>query len=648
MARGHVWITPSSGTPQKYRVLDWKVGQRPAQAADPAALVIAEWRIDGPMGTSYEDITEGFGYLGIDYTTNADSRWNNVLSLGPLSNSVTLSSKDTTWTGQPWGAFVWDTHVYDAGPSADTICGFALMEGAGTVYLYVARGRYVTKVDLADMTVKETHVLPENATSIVASTTAIGIREVTVGMRNHAYHVMTSVATPPNPDTWIVNDGNVAAAIIASGGDRMVAAGKNPSGTANIIAGQQLTGTVTMGFPTWLDIATIPGSVTVTGFGLDGPFYVVMTDEGPYMLDEEKREFFPLIDEIPRSMENRVVGKWFALGTLLGLATGARFSRFGSGESYGLEKFPQNTSPVQGFMTGQTASARWSYEAWYNPVEGDTTIIAWRDRNPRDGHANSVMSPFAIISVPDARVNAIVNVDNASGKRTNPTLIYGEGANTLRWVTLGRNAREIDDSNYRFASSGTAYLTELKRYPGMTKQLQAVEFETDNCAAAKTVTFGVSVDGAAAVTLPAVTTDGWQRLVFASGGVPLTTTIGKNIKPQLAFATDSSSVSPLVKGPLRLHMKVRPILTEYIDATLLLEPRADETPESLQDGLFSIDEGSTVLVGEDDDRDRYYVDVESVETSWLDTQKTRGEDRPNNAPRLARVRLVKWPTASGD
>src|SRR5690606_38457999 len=148
--------------PQKYRVLDWKVGQRPSQAADPAALVIAEWRIDGPMGTSYEDITEGFGYLGIDYTTNADSRWNNVLSLGPLSNSVTLSSKDTTWTGQPWGSFVWDTHVYDAGPSADTICGFALMEGAGTVYLYVARGRYVTKVDLADMTVKETHVLPEN------------------------------------------------------------------------------------------------------------------------------------------------------------------------------------------------------------------------------------------------------------------------------------------------------------------------------------------------------------------------------------------------------------------------------------------------------------------------------------------------------
>ena len=319
MARGVVWLTPTGATAQRFRVLDWKVGQRPSQAADPASLVIVEWRIDGPMGTSYEDITDGGGYLGIDYTANADSRWNNVLSLGPLANSVTLSGKDETWTGGVYDASYYDAAYYDATPSAGTIAGFAVMRGAGTQYLYVIRGRYVSKVDLSDMTLKETHTLPEAATSIVASITATGVREVSVGMRNHAYQVMTMVATPPNPDTWVVNSKNVAAAILAEGAStlaasRLVAAGVNNNGTANVVSGITLSGAVTMANPAWGEIAALAGSVTITGFGVDGPFYLIMADEGPILLDEEKREFFVLIDEIPRSMENRVVGKWFQIG----------------------------------------------------------------------------------------------------------------------------------------------------------------------------------------------------------------------------------------------------------------------------------------------------------------------------------------------
>ena len=93
MARARVVIDS-----KPYKVLNWVAAQRPSQAADPAALVIAEWKIDSPMGASYEDISEGFGGLGIDYTDNTDSRWQNTLTLGPLANSVTLSTLDTTWT----------------------------------------------------------------------------------------------------------------------------------------------------------------------------------------------------------------------------------------------------------------------------------------------------------------------------------------------------------------------------------------------------------------------------------------------------------------------------------------------------------------------------------------------------------------------
>lgn len=645
MARARVIIDS-----KPYKVLSWTASQRPSQAADPAALVIAEWKIDSPMGSSYEDISEGFGGLGIDYTDNTDSRWQNTLTLGPLANSVTLSTKDTTWTTKVMDStHVLDSHVPDAGPAAGNITGFALMEGAGTVYLYVLRGRYVTKVDVSDFTVKETHVLPEAGTSILATTTATGVREVSVGMPTHAYQVMNSIATPPNNDNWVVNADNVVCRILGAGNDRIVGAGKDNLGIGNVVAGNVLTGAVTMADPAWNDIASIPGSVTVTGFGLDGPFYVVMTDEGPYMLDEEKREFFQLVPEIPRSTENRVVGNWSFLGTLLGLATGARYSRFGSGESYGLENFRLNTSVVQGFMTGQAASARWSYEAWYNEVEADTTIIAWRNRLMGDGHAYSVLSPFPLVSVANARVNAIANIDTASGKRTNPTLVYGEGASTLRYLTLGRQAREISDSNYRFASTGTAYLTEMKRYPGMIKQLQAVEFETADAAAGKTVTFGVSVDGAAAVTLTAVATNGWQRLLFVDGSaVPLTTTTGKNIKPQLAFSTDAATTSPKVKGPLRLTMKVRPRMTEQVDCVLAVVDDENYAPsKKVEDDLFALEEGGTYLVENDPEMDSYYVDVERVETDYGKSDDWGGgDDSARGIAKKARVRFVRWPTVS--
>lgn len=651
MARAAVWIDG-----KKYRVLSWQAGQRPSQAADPSALVIAEWRIDGPMGPSYEDITEGYGYLGVDYPSSVDTRWQNTACLGPEVNSVTLTTSDKTWTNGVWdSSFVWDSSVFDSGPDSANISGLALMEGAGTVYLYILRGRYVTKVDVSDMTVKETHILPEAGTSILATTTATGVRELSVGMPNHAYHVMTSVATPPSTDTWVVNSGNLVASQIGWGNDRVVLAGKDNLGVKNVVSGIALTGPVTMANPTASEIATLPGSVTVTGFGLDGPFYVIMTDEGPYVLDEEKREFFQLIPELPRSMENRVVGNWFPWGTLFGLATGARYSKFGSGESYGLEKFRLSTGPIEGFMTAQTASARWNYEAWQSSVTtGETHIVAWQDRQPGDGHAYSIGSPFPIVDVgTSTRCNAMLNIDTANGKRTSPTIVLGKGADALNWFTLGRNVREINDTLYRFENAGgEVHLTEMRRYPGMIKQLQAVEFETADCTAARTITVHFDVDGASDINLAAVTSNGWQRQLFVDGSaVPLTTATTRYIKPYIAFATDSGAASPKLHGPFRLHFKVRPILTEYVDTVLLLEDSNDTqgTSEAQEDVLFGLDEGSTVQVLEDlTPSESWYADVEEVTVVTTNPTKPGAEDRPSGYTRTARVRLIRWPTASGE
>jgi len=653
MARQKVWIDGKD-----YRVLSWNAGQRPSQEADPSVLVVAEWKVDGPMGFTYEDITQGFGVLAVDFPDGVDTRFPNTACLGPLINAVTLSTHDISWTSALFDDddLFDDASALDASVATDNVNGLATVKSAGTSYAYAIRGGTSAKVDLSDMSLEAggAHAFPEAPTSIVSTVTKSNKREVSVGMPTQAYQVITNIDTPPSPDTWVQNDQGVVARILAQAPDRVVGMGADQDGTGNVVAGNLLVGSISMAEPAWTDITTdtapFPSDVTFTGFGLDGAFYVIMTDDGPFMLDADLREFFNLIPEIPRSLENRVVGSWFPLGTTLGLSSGARYQRFGSGASYGLEKFRLNRSVVQGFPTATAASMRWLYEAWYNPVENDTWIIAWRERQPGDGHAFSDLSPFPIAKFNNLRCNAMLNVDDVGGLRTNPTLIGGRGSN-LFYMTLGRTVQEIDDANYQFTTGGgTLYLTEMRRYPGMIKQPQAAEFKTRDCTSNTPVQLQMSVDGAAAVNVATVTTNGWQRVLFASAGVPLTTTTGKDIKPQFVLSTSGATLSPKIEGPLRLHFKVRPILTEYVDAVLELHDNGiDGGSEAQQDNLFAVDEGGTVLVGEDQDMDRWYADIEKVAV-----RKSRagdyggGTDSSKGQNRVAEVRLVRWPVANGD
>jgi len=142
-----------------------------------------------------------------------------------------------------------------------------------------------------------------------------------------------------------------------------------------------------------------------------------------------------------------------------------------------------------------------------------------------------------------------MDIDTANGVRTNPTLIGGHGAN-MYWLTQGRLPREPDDSNYRFATSGTLYLTELRRMPEWDKEVEYVELETAACSSTQTVTVSLSVDGRTAVALPAITTNGYQRIPVPAGHFR-----GTRIKPQVAFATGASTASPKIEGNLRLIMR---------------------------------------------------------------------------------------------
>lgn len=73
----------------------WDVSVEPSQAGDPSVAKVARWRVDGPLGYSFEGPD---GYLGMDYGDNVDTRWDG-LTTGPQIGTMTLSTYDaSTWT----------------------------------------------------------------------------------------------------------------------------------------------------------------------------------------------------------------------------------------------------------------------------------------------------------------------------------------------------------------------------------------------------------------------------------------------------------------------------------------------------------------------------------------------------------------------
>lgn len=647
--RGKVWL--DGGEYDLYQG-SWTVTSRPSQASD-GMPKYADWRIDGPQLYTIEDTAQGEGYLGVDYGDNVDTRWWGIACLGPLISEVDLSTYDPTWTGGAWGTqFVWGSYGYGASPAAAPSAGMAITEAAGTVFGYVTRGRRVSKVDLVNMTLVAggTHTLPENATSILATRTDKGVQEVSVGMRNHAYQTARNFAASPNPDDWAVNAGNVVSRIIGQAADRVALLGKADAGVGNKVAGVVLSGSVTMRENAGAvnDISTIGGKqITMTGFAQDGDYWVIGTSDGPYSLDANQRTFFPVIPEIHNDIDNcKEMVEWYAKGVLIPTKKGLRYLRGSTGRSIGIEKIRENRSAVGGYPNALEGSESGFYAAWYNPATFTSWLIWFRDYEPGDPSFRE-MQPFVLMKR-SSRVSFIDEIGDLSGLRTTPAVVMGLDSNTLGYFLKGETTVEIDDSAYRFASTGTLHLTEMRRYPGMTKDLEAVEFESDDCTANLTLTFGVSVDGAAAVTLSAVTTDAQQRLYFVSGGVPLTTTSGKRIKPQVAFATNSSSASPkIVGGKLRLYYRVRPAHVDLYSFTVVLrQDDADGPSKTKEDALIADLKDKWVHLSEGPGFERLYVKVEDVKVRTVD-DRGGGKDTKNAQIRVADVRVAAWPVGSG-
>lgn len=646
----------------------WGVSQRPSQRGDPGDLLHADWKVSGPQLHSVEE-TNGDepGYLGVDYGYGVDTRWPGRAALGPLMNYVDLSTKDVTYTNSLVDEATAEADVdfyLDASPVAGSVLDIELVDGVGTTFAYVARGQWVTKVNLSDMSVVESTAFPEDVITLLKTRHPSGKIELTAGMARHPYWVMQSVSAAPNTDDWIENTGDAVAKIVRQAPDRVVGL------YDRTVAGNVLSGAITMANPNWNTVATINDDFEFTGFALDGNQWVLMTDNGPYVLDPDEGQFYPLVPEIDRNSGNRVIANWYPLGVIFAHRFGTRFYRDGYGLSIGLEAYSNARNEIESYITAVAGSEKWLYLATgHDGVLSFNFLLAMRpegdSRHPL-GYAPYVLNMIGAVGItaPPAIDGSEYSghlryVGMVNGLRARPTLLVGTG-NHLSWMTIGITADEIDDTSYRYTTYGIWYGTELRRHSHLIKDMEAIEVETAGCTAARSITLScrvtstagtqttVTLSGAVTGVNDVITSNGRARRLWVDGSsVPLTTASGLRIRPEAAFLTDSSSASPIMEGVLRIYYRVRPIMANEFTAFLELDAStpgatANEQATAL---LNLVDQSGPVAIKDAFGTSRY-VKVVKVDVTEVQDKGTGAEQKPRPV-QVARVQMIEWAAASG-
>ncbi len=600
----------------------WEVTKRPSQLSD-GQLREAEWQVWGPNLCSYE--TED-GYLGVDYGDDVDTRWEGAAYLAPARTAVTLTTNPT-------------------GTPANTNCSAFITGPSSVRYMYVGRGTKPAKVRVSDFTVmgEGAAAITERITSMVQTRNAAGTEEISLGMAGMAYQVITTVATPTTADTYSANDESIINRIMYVGRDRVFGM------TGQLLRGNILSGTTTMDASAWNTVATFAGeSVTPTSMAMDGKLLIVGTSNGPYILDSEDGSFFPYMPGLDQhSNACKQMCEWPGKGVLIPLQTGLVLSRFGDVQAIGVERFKENTSTVQGIPVAVAVTSTDAFaQVVYNPVTANYWLVESRPREAGDWH-NKPFSHYVMGNLSTTAVEHMTWVGTGDGARTQPALMVGQSSNML-YINYGRTNRHPDDSGYTYATSGTLYLSELRREPGLRKDVIGWEFYSAGCTANLTLTTSISADGAAYSVLgtSAVTSNGQQRVLAVSAGVPQGSNLGYRIKPKIAFASNTAASSPRIEGKFKLLYRVRPTTVNVFDFSIVLDESNNYSVEEQGDALLALWGSAPVIVAEDADMDAStYVTVQAVKVTEI--QEKGGPDGGKGPIRIATIRAEAWPVSSG-
>lgn len=507
----------------------------------------AEWLVDQPAFLSYEQITPGSGdpnaggLLAVDYTDNIDTRWRGQACLGPKVTNIDLSGLGGTTANVNCGAIA---------PSS--------MNATGP-FLYMGRGTDPAKVKLSDMSSVDSGISAAEAiTSMIYSKSAAGTEEIAYGMDNTPYGVITTVGN--TTDTTSTNDQSYKIRIFGYAGadpnsdTGQIAGFGRGSGTPQNKAFQNvLSGSVTMDASNWQQRAVFAGeSLVFTGFVLDGRAWLVGTDKGPYYLNADFKRFVPLIEELARSTNHcRGMFRWSVYNgfAFIPLQRSLRTSKnVAYGASVGVETYRENRSPVQGQHTGGAASERWAYLPVYNPITDQAYLCAARPRQDGDWHQQQ-LSYYPIVKLASGEECNYVTYTGTEGGRTLPTVVFGRDSNAA-YFGEGRVDYFPSDTSYEYASTGSLYLTELRRSPNKLKVPRRFRFYAEDLGTSETIAIKVKLDGGSEQTIETVSNtyrggaDGWVDVRL--GETEARSYAGFRIQPVLTFASGTATASPRI------------------------------------------------------------------------------------------------------
>lgn len=504
----------------------------------------AEWQVFGPQLASFEG-SDG-GYLGVEYTDNCDTRWEGQLILGPALTVLSCAAR---------------------GGTTANINGFAVapitMQAAGP-FLYGSGGTKWAKISLTGGTSALTlasdgteGAMAEATTCVLYTKNAAGTEEISFGMANTAYRVITAVGATTT-DTDAANASSLIYSILSAAGNdaanREIACLGRGSGTPHNKVDQiTLSGTVTMATPSATTRATIAGEAfTFTGFALDGDRWLLGTSNGTYYIDSDASAFAPTMEELDNDTAHCAqMARWsiFRNRVIVPLRRSLRYSKnVIEGASVGPESYRENTSPITGTCQAFASSERWGYMTFYNAVQDKTWLCAVRPRQGGDWHSYD-LSYFPIAKLADGIEShaAIYTGTQGNTARTLPLVVIGYDTDIASF-NEGRVDNFPTDTSYTYATSGTTYFTELRRQAQYNKDIDYFIVETANCSATETVTLSLTStdeNGNASTTqLGGPITSNGRHKIQVRGKTDVTH--ARYPKPQIALASGSSATSPKV------------------------------------------------------------------------------------------------------
>lgn len=481
--------------------------------------MIAAWRFAAPSLNAREDISSGQGVLSVSYMDNCDGRFSDTLTLGPLLTDIDLDGADAAGGGS-------------AGTPATTTAMVTTEGMESTEYLLVFRGTKPGIIDLSDRLNKADGTMAGSGAPFGGAVTdalfingaAANAQEIAVCYDNVAYDVITAVGGAgltftANNSSKIIRHmaimGSNAASSVVGGVGRVSTAGT----AMNTVYENIVAGSVTMDAPSWTTKATLSGEpIIFTGIALAGRFWILGTSNGAYYLDIDGQRFRGLIEEVDNQLSSPT--NCFGLrqssyfGTLIPLDRSTRVIQDlqDGGRTIGPERYPRNTSPVRGRLGRGDGSELWDYWPFYNGT--DTYICAVRPRQPEDLVSDQLPVVYYPIAKLSSAESKVVKVTGRKGSQARRTVYVGNGTD-VSWFCEGDRHRMIDDQAYTYASTGTAFGTEMLRNPHMFKKVKRVGFKTRNCTSTETITVDLvarnhlEVEDTVRVGAP-VTSNGWH------------------------------------------------------------------------------------------------------------------------------------------